>query len=88
MAKVWGAIDSPITADERAAIVHVLAVIAHRLFKKENLVAAMFTGKKAYHAVPASEAIRTSRTWLAVLIVFVLGGALAWVVGHAPIPSL
>jgi cytochrome b len=70
-----------------AAIVHVLAVIAHRLFKKENLVAAMFTGKKAYHSVPASEVIRTSRTWLAVLIVFVLGGALAWVVVHAPIPS-
>jgi len=69
-----------------AAIVHVLAVIAHRLFKKENLVAAMFTGKKAPHAVPASEAIRTSRTWLAVLIVFILGTALAWVVVHAPLP--
>jgi cytochrome b len=67
-----------------AAIVHVLAVIAHRLFKKESLVAAMFTGKKAHHIVPASEVINTSRTWLAVLIVFILGVGLTWVVVHAP----
>jgi cytochrome b len=67
-----------------AAIVHVLAVIAHRWFKKENLVAAMFTGKKAHHAVPASEVIHASRTWLAVLIVFTLGVGLTWVVVHAP----
>jgi hypothetical protein len=70
-----------------AAIVHVLAVIAHGFFKKENLVTAMFTGKKAHHAVPAAEVIYTSRTWLAVLIVFILGVALAWVVVHAPISS-
>jgi cytochrome b len=68
-----------------AAIVHVLAVIAHRLFKNESLVAAMFTGKKAHHVVPASEVIHTSRTWLAVLIVFILGVGLTWVVAHAPL---
>jgi cytochrome b len=68
-----------------AAIVHVLAVIAHRLFKKESLVAAMFTDKKVYHVVPASEAIYASRTWLAVRIVFILGVGLTWVVAHAPL---
>jgi cytochrome b len=67
-----------------AAIVHILAVIAHRLFKKESLVTAMFTGKKAHHVVPASEVIHASRTWLAVLIVFILGVGLTWVVAHAP----
>ena len=67
-----------------AAIVHVLAVIAHRLFNRESLVAAMFTGRKASHVVPASEAIHTSRTWLAVLIVCVLALGLTWVVAHAP----
>jgi cytochrome b len=67
-----------------AAIVHILAVIAHRLLKKESLVAAMFTGKKAHHVVPASEVIHTSRTWLAVLIVCILGVGLTWVVVHAP----
>jgi cytochrome b len=67
-----------------AAIVHVLAVIAHRVFKKESLVAAMFTGRKAHHVVPASEMIHTSRTWLAVLIVFFLSVGLTWVVAHAP----
>jgi cytochrome b len=67
-----------------AAIVHVLAVIAHRLINKESLVAAMFTGKKAPHVVPAGEVIHSSRTWLAVAIVFALGATLRWIVSHAP----
>ncbi len=67
-----------------AVIVHVLAVIAHRVFKKERLVAAMFTGKKPAHIVPETEAIATSRTWLAVSIVIVLMASLMWVVAHAP----
>jgi cytochrome b len=70
-----------------AAVVHVLAVIAHRVFKKESLVAAMFTGKKARHVVPAAEAIHTSRTWLAFVIVFILAVSLTWVVVHAPPPA-
>jgi cytochrome b len=70
-----------------AAVVHVLAVIAHRVFKKENLVAAMFTGKKAHHIVPAMEAIHTSRVWLALVIVCILVMSLTWIVAHAPPPS-
>jgi hypothetical protein len=62
----------------------VLAVIAHRLINKESLVAAMFTGKKAQHVVPASEVIHSSRTWLAIAIVFALGATLTWIVSHAP----
>jgi len=68
-----------------AAIVHVLAVIAHRVFKKESLVVPMFTGKKAYHVVPKSEVIDTSRIWLAILLIFLLGAGLTWLVAHAPI---
>jgi len=67
-----------------AVIVHVLAVVAHAVFKKESLVSAMITGKKAHQVVPASEAIDTSRTWLAVLIVLLLSGGLSWLVAHAP----
>ena len=67
-----------------AVIVHVLAVIAHRLINEESLVAAMFTGKKAQHVVPASEVIHSSRTWLAIAIVFALGATLTWIVSHAP----
>lgn len=67
-----------------AVAVHVLAVIVHLLFKKENLVKAMLTGRKPARTVPPEETIGASRTWLAVLIAGVLGGVLAWLVSHAP----
>ncbi len=66
---------------------HVAAVIYHRLAKGEKLVRAMFTGRKPAAVVPQGEAIQSSRLALAVLIVALLAGLLAWVVQHAPAPE-
>jgi cytochrome b len=67
-----------------AVALHILAVIAHKVFKNENLVRAMITGRKPYHAVPADEAIHSSRTWLAVLLGLALAIGLAFIITHAP----
>jgi cytochrome b len=67
-----------------AAALHILAVIGHRIFKNENLVGAMITGRKPHHAVPASEAIHTSRSWLALLLGLALAAGLAFIITHAP----
>lgn len=63
---------------------HILAVVAHKIFKNENLVRAMITGRKPREFVPAGEAIGSSRLWLAIPIGMVLASALAWIVIHAP----
>jgi uncharacterized membrane protein len=70
-----------------AVVLHVLAVIAHIVIKKDNLVRAMITGHKPASKISEAEAIVTSRTWLAVLLVGVLTLALAWVVSSAPVPA-
>ena len=70
-----------------AIALHVLAVIAHKIFKKENLARAMITGRKAAHLVPAREAIGSSLLWLAAPLVALLVGALTWIVFNAPAAS-
>ncbi|WP_294535320.1 cytochrome b/b6 domain-containing protein [uncultured Rhodoblastus sp.] len=67
-----------------AVALHVLAVAAHKIFLHENLVRAMFTGRKPVDAVPAEEAIHASRTWLAALLGVAIAIALAYIVTHAP----
>ncbi|WP_296707274.1 cytochrome b/b6 domain-containing protein [Rhodoblastus sp.] len=67
-----------------AVALHVLAVIGHKIFKNENLARAMITGRKPQHVVPSGEAIRGSRTWLAVLLVVGLAAILVVIVTHAP----
>jgi cytochrome b len=67
-----------------ATAIHILAVIAHHIFKRENLILAMITGLKPHDSVPDGEIIHSSRTWLAALLVVALAGALWWIVGHAP----
>lgn len=62
---------------------HVMAVIIHRFFKKEKLVEAMFTGRK--HVIAHDEAIETSRTVLAALIVIAFSVLLTWLVMSAPV---
>lgn len=70
-----------------AIALHVLAVAYHRFFKGERLVSAMWHGRKPAAVVPAAEAIRSSRLWLALLLLAVLSAALAWIVIHAPVPA-
>jgi cytochrome b len=69
-----------------AAAIHVLAVIAHYVFSRENLILAMITGRKPHHTVPKSEGIASSRVWLATLLIIALTVALSWIVIHAPLP--
>ena len=69
-----------------AIALHVLAVVAHKIFKGENLVAAMITGRKA--EAPRDEAISSSRLWLAAPLVAGLIALLAWIIVNAPHAAL
>jgi cytochrome b len=69
-----------------AAALHVLAVIAHHVFKREKLVKAMITGRKPQQSLADSDVISSSRLWLAVLIIIGLSFGLASIVKHAPAP--
>ncbi|WP_020176370.1 cytochrome b/b6 domain-containing protein [Methyloferula stellata] len=68
-----------------AIAVHVLAVVAHRIFDQSDLVRAMFTGRKRRSSAADAGDISSSRTWLAFLLTVTIAGALAFVVTHAPI---
>jgi cytochrome b len=70
-----------------AIVLHVAAVAWHRYARGENLVRPMFTGRKPAATVPAEQAIGSSRTGLALLIVAALAATLAWIVRHAPAPQ-
>ena len=70
-----------------AAAVHIFAVLVHVFVKRENLVIAMITGRKDANRVSASDAIRTSRVWLAALLIGLFAAALAWTVISAPATS-
>lgn len=63
---------------------HILAVIFYRVFKKEKLIEAMFTGQKS--AIAREEGIATSRLYLAVAIVIIVSALLVWLIAAAPIP--
>jgi cytochrome b len=69
-----------------AIALHVLAVVAHRVFDRSDLVRAMITGCKQNRHGEAVETISSSRTWLAVLLTIAIAGVLAFVVIHAPVP--
>jgi cytochrome b len=69
-----------------AVALHVAAVLAHRIFKSENLVGPMFSGRKPAHAVGENEAISSSRLWVAVLVLSAVVAAVSWLVLRAPEP--
>lgn len=71
-----------------AVALHVFAALAYLAVKRINLIGPLITGHKPDSAVPPEEAIRSSRTWLAVLIAALVAGALAWLVRGAPQASL
>lgn len=70
-----------------AVVIHVMAVAFHLIIKKENLIRAMLTGRKPRNQVSSSIEIKSSRLWLAALLLVGLCAALAWLVGHAPKPE-
>jgi cytochrome b len=67
-----------------AIAAHVVAVVAHNVLWREKLIHAMITGRKAGTELSSAEAIKSSRTWLALIVVAALGGGLAYIVTHAP----
>jgi cytochrome b len=66
---------------------HVLAVLIHLVFKKENLVHALLTGRKPATHVAEHEEVGSSRIVLALVIVCGIAGLLIWLVRTAPVAS-
>lgn len=60
------------------AAIHILAVCYFSLYRKQRLIRAMFTGRKSSDVVPAEEAIRDSRLWVAAVIAIAVFGAIFW----------
>lgn len=71
-----------------AIALHVLAVGLHLVVKRHDLLVPMFTGRKSLADVPPHETIRTSRAWLAALILAGVATTIAIVVRNAPEASL
>jgi cytochrome b len=67
-----------------AVLLHVAAVLAHRVFARQDLIGPMFSGRKPAAVVGADEAIGSSRLWLAVLLLAAVAGVVGWLVAHAP----
>jgi len=70
-----------------AVAVHILAVLAHTVFKEDNLIRAMMTGRKSAPVATIHDGIGSSRTWLALLVTIALSAALAWIIDGAPTPT-
>jgi cytochrome b len=68
-----------------AVALHVAAVIAHRLFMKEDLIGPMFSGRKRANLVGEHQAIESSRLWLAALLLGAIVGSVSWLVTNAPV---
>ncbi|HWV15544.1 MAG TPA: cytochrome b/b6 domain-containing protein [Cellvibrio sp.] len=67
-----------------AVALHILAVVVHVVFKRENIIKSMFSGKKQGSDLASEKSIGSSRIWLALIILVILSLALAWVIYAAP----
>jgi cytochrome b len=67
-----------------AVVLHVIAVLAHVFFKRDNIIKAMFTGNKPAKGLEDEKSIGSSKIWLAIIILVILALVLAWIVVHAP----
>lgn len=71
-----------------AAALHVLAVVAHRVFARHDLLGPMFTGRKPASQLGEHDAITSSRLWLAVALLAGISAVLSWLVVRAPVPAV
>ncbi len=67
-----------------AAAIHVAAVMFHVFVKRENLVTAIITGRKAAHLVKQEEAIKSSHGLRAIGLFIALSFAFALLLQFAP----
>ena len=67
-----------------AIFLHIAAVLFHVLLKRDNIIKAMFTGKKEIHDATDVKPIKSSRILLAIFIVISLALLLAWIISTAP----
>ncbi|RYY02536.1 MAG: cytochrome B [Gammaproteobacteria bacterium] len=67
-----------------AIFLHIAAVLFHVWFKRDNIVKAMFTGKKNTDELAEEKSISSSRIWLAIIIVAIVIAALVWIISGAP----
>jgi cytochrome b len=70
-----------------AVLLHVLAVFAHRVLARHDLIVPMFTGRKSAVLVPEHEAISSSRLLLALVLLAALIAVVSWLVVAAPEPA-
>jgi cytochrome b len=71
-----------------AVVLHVLAVVAHRMLAGHDLIGPMFSGRKPASLVAEHEAIGSSRLWLATLLLAGLAATVTWLVLRAPAPAV
>lgn len=69
-----------------AILLHVLAVLFYLVYKRQNLIGAMFSGRKPAHVVSETEAITSSELLKALIVALVVAGAVWWLVAAAPPP--
>lgn len=65
---------------------HVLAITYYRVYKRQNLVTPMITGKKPAQLVPAQEAISHSQLLKALIVAALCAGGVYWLLAAAPPP--
>jgi cytochrome b len=58
--------------------VHLAAVLFHLLYKRDNLIVPMFTGRRIWEDSVAD--VRSAPLWLAALIALLAAGAVVWLV--------
>jgi uncharacterized membrane protein YhhN len=71
-----------------AIAIHVAAAFFYLWVRRENLIMPMITGRKLADVVPEHERISSSRLWLALGLVSIVGAGLFWVIRTAPEASL
>jgi len=64
--------------------IHVLAIVFYLVFKRDNLLGAMVTGKRRFGAAVAAP--KLAPWWLALLCLFVAWAIGGWVWAGAPLP--
>lgn len=66
---------------------HVLAITFYWIYKRQNLLGPMLTGRKAADLTPANEAIGSSQLLKALIVAALCAGAVYWLVAAAPPPA-